>query len=403
MTELEKIIKNIQTIKRLPASKITNNNIVIDIVHDIDMTHLSDILNQKKVKTAMIPTTHEFERRLKDLGREYIDIYKLFPAMEIMMDGFVFYDVELQKKVDTDTIEKYDCFILYQSTSLNLMLREFISLFFRTYYPNKVLVHIYDSASFIGSAARLFEGLELRPMYVLNKDMNKLPDFSSSLGYLANRVRAGKHEILSVQTPSTDAYEFRTVKASEFIRKFSLEEIASYRKDNKFGMPQFFCTNKMLPVFTSIIRQQLGFHNSILPKPGEELIAYNDFRTNNVSDNITVKKGTLMIFNKMISPSIFEVTIFDKVYSIVVDINVFCNVLERDIQGPDRYILDPTIAHVFYSYAITSSMFEYVSYNSIVAYVDSIVSTSYLYSLLKVARKNITILIDSTVVNTPLI
>ena len=403
MTELDKIIKNIQTIKKLPASKITNNNIVIDTVHDIDMTHFCDILNSKKIKTVVVPTTQEYERRLKDLGREYVDLYKLFPSMEIMLDGFVFFDTELQKKVDTTTIEKYDCFVLYQSTSLNLMLREFISLFFRTYYPNKVLVHVYDSFSFIGSAQRLFEGLELRPAYVLNKDMNKLPDFSSSLGYLANRVRAGKHEVLSVQTPATDAYEFKTVKASEFLRKFSIEELVSYRKDNKYGMPQFFCTNKMLPVFTAIIRQQLGYHNSILPKPGEELIAYNDFKTNNVTDNIIVKKGTTMIFNKLVTNSIFDVIIDEKHYSIVVDLNVFCNVLERDIQGPDRYMLDPTLAHVFYSYAITSSMFEYVSYNSIIAYVDTIVSTSYLYSLLKTARKSITILIDSTVVNTSLI
>ena len=92
MTELDKIIKNIQTIKKLPASKITNNNIVIDTVHDIDMTHFCDILNSKKIKTVVVPTTQEYERRLKDLGREYVDLYKLFPSMEIMLDGFVFFD-----------------------------------------------------------------------------------------------------------------------------------------------------------------------------------------------------------------------------------------------------------------------------------------------------------------------
>lgn len=48
MNELEKIVKNIQTIKRLPASKVTNNNIVIDTVHDVDMTHFLDHLNSKK-------------------------------------------------------------------------------------------------------------------------------------------------------------------------------------------------------------------------------------------------------------------------------------------------------------------------------------------------------------------
>ena len=403
MNELEKIVKNIQTIKRLPASKVTNNNIVIDTVHDVDMTHFLDHLNSKKIKSVMIPTTLEYERRLKDLGREYIDIYKLFPAMEIMMDGFVFYDVELQKKVDTKTIDKYDCFILYQSTSMNIILREFISLFFRTYYPNKILVHVYDSGAFIGSSNRLFEGLELRPMFVLNKEMNKLPDFSSSLGYLSNRIRAGKYELLTVQTPATDAYEFKTVKNSEFMRKFSIEELMSYRKDNKFGIPQFFCSNKNLASFTRMIREQLGYHNSILPRVGEELIAYNDFRTNNISDNIVVKKGKTMTFSRMLSPGIFEVSIDDKLYNIVVDINVFSNVLERELMGPDRYILDPTLAHVFYSYALTSSMFDHVSCNSIIAYVDSIISTSYLYSLLKSARKNITILIDSTVVNTKLI
>ena len=402
MTELEKIIKNIQTIKKLPASKVTNNNIVIDTPHDVDMTHFVDVLNSRKLKTIMIPTTHEYERRLKDLGREYIDLFKLFPSMEILLDGFVFYDVDLQKKVDTKTIDKYDCFVLYQSTSLNLMLREFISLFFRMYYPNKVLIHVYDSGSFIGNTNRLFEGLELRPMFVLNKDMNKLPDFSSSLGYLANRVRAGKYEVLQVQALSTEAYDFRTVKASDFIRKFSMEELVSYRKDNKFGMPQFFCSNKMLPVFTNILRSQLGYHNSILPRSGEELIAYNDFKTNNVTDNIIVKKGTTMIFNKAITPTIFEVTIEEKSYNIVIDINVFSNVLERDIMGIDRYILDPTIAHVFYTYALTSSMFDHVSCNTIVAYVDSVISSAYLYSLLKTARKNITILIDSTVINAPL-
>lgn len=403
MNELEKIVKNIQTIKKLPASKVTNNNIVIDTVHDVDMTHFLDHLNSKKIKSVMIPTTLEYERRLRDLGREYIDIYKLFPAMEIVMDGFVFYDTELQKKVDTKTIDKYDCFVLYQSTSMNIILREFISLFFRTYYPNKVLVHVYDSGAFIGNSNRLFEGLELRPMFVLNKEMNKLPDFSSSLGYLSNRIRAGKYEVLTVQTPATDAYEFKTVKNTEFMRKFSIEELMSYRKDNKFGIPQFFCSNRNLAIFTKRIREQLGFHNTILPKTGEELIAYNDFRTNNIMDNIVVKKGKVMTFNRMLSPGIFEVTIDEKIYNIVVDINVFSNVLERELMGPDRYMLDPTVAHVFYNYALTSSMFDHVSCNSIIAYVDSIISTSYLYSLLKSARKNITILIDSTVVNTKLI
>lgn len=400
--EIDKIYNTVKVIKKMNPNKVTNNNIVIDIIHGVDITSLSDLLNSKKIKTVVIPTTQEYERRLIEMGREYLDIYKLFPSMEIMMDGFMFYDRSLQDKVDRKTIEKYDCFIIDQMTAMSTILREFISLYFRTYYPNKVVLHVYDCGSFIGTSDRIQDGLEMRPSFVLNKDADRLPDFSASLGYLASRVRAGKHEILSTQTPSTDAYEFRSVVARDFIRKFSIEELLSYKKDNRFGVPQFFCSNVNLGMFTRILRDQLGY-KSILPQPGEELIAYNTFKTNNVVDNIVVKKGTVMKFNRMIANSVFEVTINEKIYNIVVDINVFPNVLEKEILGEDRYRIDPTIANVFYNYALTSEMFEHTTYNNIIAYIDGVISTSYLYSLLKTCRKSITILIDSLVVNTDLI
>lgn len=402
LREIDKIYNTVKVIKKMNPSKVTNNNIVLDIIHGVDITSLSDFLNSKKIKTVVIPTTQEYEKRLKELGREYIDVYKLFPAMEIMLDGFLFYDRTLQDKVDRATIEKYDCFIIDQMTSMPTILREFISLYFRTYYPNKTVLHIYDCGSFIGTSDRIQDGLEIRPSFVLNKDADRLPDFSASLCYLASRVRSGKYEVLSAQTPSTDAYEFRSVMSRDFIRKFSIEELLSYKKDNRFGAPQFFCSNMNLGLFTNIIREQLGY-KTMLPQPGEELIAYNDFKTNNASENIVIRKGTVIKFKRMIANSVFEIELDDKIYNIVVDINVFPNVLEKEILGADRFRIDPTIAHVFYNYALTSEMFEHTTHNNIIAYVDGIISSSYLYSLLKTCRKSITILIDSLVVNTELI
>ena len=399
--EIERIYNLIKTIKKMPGSKVSNNNLVVDTIHGIDISYIADYLNSKKLKTVMVPCTKEYETRLKDSGREYLDLYKLFPALEISLDGFYFFDKSLQEKIDMKTIDKYDVFILDQITSMNPILREFIALFFRTYYPNKVVLHIFDSSSFLGHNDRIVEGLEIRPSFFLSKDIDKLPDFTSGLVYLAVRVRSGKHEFLTTQSLVTDAYEFRNVNGTDFMRKFSLEYLASFKKDNRFGSPQFICSNQKLGTFTKIIREQLGYTKN-LPSAGESLIAYNTFKTNNATDNITVTKGTVMKFLSFISHNIIKVEINDKEYCVMIDLNVFANVLDEQ-RGANKYKLDPTKAHVFFMYAVTSSMFDHISFNSAIVYIDGMISGAYLYSLLKMVRKNIVVLVDSLVVNSELI
>lgn len=88
---------------------------------------------------------------------------------------------------------------------------------------------------------------------------------------------------------------------------------------------------------------------------------------------------------------------------ILVDLNVFVNILEYDSLDSNRLVLDEHTAHVFYSYALTSEMFEHVSFDNIYAFINGRVLSSYMYSLVKMARKTITICVDSTVINQELL
>ena len=49
--EIDKIYNTVKVIKKMNPNKVTNNNIVIDIIHGVDITSLSDLLNSKKIKT----------------------------------------------------------------------------------------------------------------------------------------------------------------------------------------------------------------------------------------------------------------------------------------------------------------------------------------------------------------
>lgn len=180
--------------------------------------------------------------------------------------------------------------------------------------------------------------LDFRPTYVLNKDLPRLPGVSVSLTYLAHKVRNGKHDKLSVKDTSSEPYSFLSVISRDFIRRFSVQELMNYRNDVD-DVPTFVCSNKNLGLFTRLRREQLGYHK-ITPHEGEELIAYNTFKTCNGEDDIVVRKGTIMTFKKLISGNVMEVVIDNKVHMIVFDKNVFKNVLQTELMSGNRMRLE---------------------------------------------------------------
>lgn len=71
--------------------------------------------------------------------------------------------------------------------------------------------------------------------------------------------------------------------------------------------------------------------------------------------------------------------------------------------GNERLSVDEHIAHVFFNYAIASDMFEHVSFDNVFAYVNGRVSSSYIYSLIKMSRKTLTMFVDSNYINQELL
>lgn len=401
--EIDKIINHVKTINKLKTRDISNNNLIIDVGAGANISGLIYELRQASIVTGVMPVSTTNVEHLDSEGIEYLDIFEVFPAMKICMDGYEFFDDTLIEEVDYMTLKKYQCVIVYDIVSMNPLLREFVSLYFRRYFPKVCVIHIYDSATYVSSDRKMFR-LDFRPSYVLNKDLPKIPGTSMSLTYLAHKVRNGKHDKLSVKEASSEPYSFVSVISRDFVRKFSVEELMSYRNDVN-DVPTFVCANRHLGLFTKLRRDQLGY-TRITPQPGEELIAYNTFKTCNSDDNIVVRKGTTMIFNKLISGNTMEVTIKDKMYMIVFDKNVFKNVLQADLMSGTRMRLEvepPLVAHVFYSYAITSYMFDHISVDNVVSFIDGVIPSSYLYSLLKMTKRTITVLLDASIIDTEFI
>jgi hypothetical protein len=135
------------------------------------------------------------------------------------------------------------------------------------------------------------------------------------------------------------------------------------------------------------------------------IFAYNTFKTCNGEDDIVVRKGTIMTFKKLISGNVMEVVIDNKVHMIVFDKNVFKNVLQTELMSGNRMRLevDPLVAHVFYAYAVTSSMFDHISCDHVVAFIDGVIPSSYLYSLLKMTKRTITVLLDAIIIDTDML
>ena len=401
--EIDKLINNIKILNKTKFGNSANNNIVVDIASGYSALSLYSQLKRSGLKSGIIPVTTCNVEHLEDEEIEYIDLYKVFPVMEITLDGFEFFDQKLCDMVDYATLSKLNVVVLYDIITMNPLLREFISLWFKRYLPKVAVIHVFDSCSYVNPERELYR-LDVRVHHVLSKDLSKIPGVSLPLTYLTQKIRNGKYEKLSVKDQTkdsyNDAYSFMSVIGRDFMRKVSVEELMSFRGDGR--LPTFFCPNQHLGYFTKRLREIQGY-TKITPREGEELIAYNNFKTVSGLDDIYVRKGTTMIFQRLISENIMIVKINDIERTIMFDKNVFRNVLQCDIMGDNRYILeshDPLVAHVFYTYALTSSMFGHVVCDDIVSYVDGVVSSGYIYSLFKSSRKSTTVLIDSSVIDT---
>ncbi len=401
--EIDKIVNHVEVINKMKTKDITNNNLILDIGAGSNITGLYHLLKKKNIKTGIMPVSTANVEHLKSEKIEYLDIYDVFPAMKISMDGYEVFDERLIEEVDYMTLKQYQCIIIYDIVSMDPLLREFVAMYFRRFFPKICVIHIYDTATYVTSDRRLFR-LDFRPTYVINKDLPRMQGTSVALTYLANKVRGGKYGKLVVKEQSSEPYSFLSVISRDFIRKFSVEDLLSYRNDVN-DIPTFVCANKNLGLFTKLRRDQLGYNN-ITPQEGEELIAYNTFKTCNGVDDIIVRKGTTMTFKRLISGNVMEVIIDDKIYMIVFDKNVFKNVLQAELMSGTRMQLEvdpPLLAHVFYSYAVTSSMFDHISRDHVVAFIDGIIPSSYLYSLLKMTKRTITVLLDASIIDSEML
>ena len=400
--EIDKIVNHVEIINKMKSKDIKNNNLILDVGAGANITGLYYQLLKKGVKTGIFPISIANVNHLKSEEIDYLDIYSIFPGMKISMDGYEVFDERLIDEVDYMTLKNYQCIIIYDIVSMDPLLREFVAMYFRKFFPKTCVIHIYDTATYVTSDRQMFR-LDFRPTYVLNKDLPRLPGVSVSLTYLAHKVRNGKHDKLSVKDTSSEPYSFLSVISRDFIRRFSIQELMNYRNDVD-DVPTFVCSNKNLGLFTRLRREQLGYHK-ITPHEGEELIAYNTFKTCNGEDDIVVRKGTIMTFKKLISGNVMEVVIDNKVHMIVFDKNVFKNVLQTELMSGNRMRLevDPLVAHVFYAYAVTSSMFDHISCDHVVAFIDGVIPSSYLYSLLKMTKRTITVLLDATIIDTDML
>lgn len=398
-----KIVNSVKLIKSNRSSNI--NTIVLDTQHGVDISYLINILDASKLKTILVPVTNEYIRRATRTETTYLDMYKLFPILKL--EGNKYHDMseDMLKAIDTQVINNYDVFVFDQVTGLESKIREWIVEYFRIFHPNKILIMIYDSGAFIGYNDRISHNMELRAHYILPKSGDRNPDFGSGNTFLALRYRAARYMKLEPIEHNND-YEIKAVNGRDFLRKLSFEEIMNSKlkfNKNNTGVPQFICSNDLLGQCTKILRQQLGY-NSNTPVEGESLIAYNDFQTLNPNmKNIIIRKGSLFKLKKRLKPNMFIIEYEGNEHYILVDLNVFVNILEYDALDSNRLVLDEHTAHVFYSYALTSEMFEHVSFDNVFAFINGRVLSSYMYSLVKMARKTITICVDSTVINQELL
>lgn len=400
--ELHKIVETIKLIKN--TKNVGNNKINIDTIHGVDSANVVNTLNENKIKSIIVPVTKEYERRAMRSNIPYIDLFKFLPVLKLEGNNND-YTEHILKHINTDTIDEYDCFVFDQITSMTHTTREFISRYFRLFYPNKVLLFIYDSGAFIGYSDRIHNSMELRANFSLPKHTDRNPDYSAPNTFLANRFRNSKYQRLE-PVDNDNAYEIKAVNHKDFMRRLSIEEIMVSK--NKFNsasnsIPQFVCSNDMLGEVTKILRTQMSYKSS-MPNEGEMLIAYNDFQTLNPDmNNIIIRKGSVMKLVKKLKPNMFIIEYEGKEHYILVELRVFTNILECDIMGNERLSVDEHIAHVFFNYAIASDMFEHVSFDNVFAYVNGRVSSSYIYSLIKMSRKTLTMFVDSNYINQELL
>jgi len=398
-----KIVNSVKLIKNNKSADI--NTIILDTQHGIDITYLLSLLDASKVKTVLVPVTNEYVRRAVRTETTYLDMYKAFPLLKIEGNKYHDFSNDIIKLVDTNVLNNYECFVFDQVTGMDTKLREWIIEYFRLFHPNKVLLMIYDSGAFVGYNDRISHNLDLRAHYILPKSGDRNPDFGSGNTFLALRYRSSRYQKLEPIEHNND-YEIRAVNGRDFLRKLSFEEIMNtklkFNKQNN-GIPQLVCGNNMLGHITKLLRQQMGYTNNV-PMEGESLIAYNDFQTLNPNmQNIVIRKGSVFKLKKRLKPNMFIIEYNGNEHYILVDLNVFVNILDYDALDTNRLLLDEHTAHVFYHYAITSEMFEHTSFDNVVAYINGRVLSSYMYSLVKIARKTITIFVDTSVINQELL
>lgn len=352
--EIDKICNNVKIINKMKINKASGFNVmVIDVPAHYDVLDLYAYL-KKEMKVGIIPISASNVKKLETMNIPYIDVYEVFPGMKIEMNGYDFFDPKLVEEVKYEELRKYDVIIIYDIVNMSPLLREFIALYFKKYLYKTALINVYDSSAYVPSDRELFR-MDIRVHNVLSKDLSISRDTSSLLTYMMMKIRSGRYDKLCVRNHNTDSYKFQSVVGKDFKRRFSTQELLSY-ESNVTNLPQFFCSNMELGEFTRRKREELGY-TKITPQPGEILVAYNTFKTNSGVDDIIVRKGTFMTFNRLLDSNVMSVDINGKEYVIVFDKNVFKNVLQSDIMGNTRMILEeepPLMAHVFYAYVLAS-------------------------------------------------